>query len=165
MNKQNLWFLTLFSFIILLGVYYVTMPNQLLEKTEEVIEEKQEETVEFVVEESSLTAMRVSLEEERREQLDVLKEQLVSDHLSSDEKNNLYEQLKYLNEVQGKEEKIEKAIKKEYGLDCFVKIDNNDALAICVANEHTPSLANSIMRMIQKEYSQKMNIQVRFQKK
>ena len=31
-NKQNLWFLTLFSLILILGVYYVTLPNELLEK-------------------------------------------------------------------------------------------------------------------------------------
>lgn len=29
-NKQNLWFLTLFSLILVLSVYYVTMPNDLL---------------------------------------------------------------------------------------------------------------------------------------
>ena len=37
-NKQNLWFLTLFSLILVLSVYYITMPNELLlskTKTEE----------------------------------------------------------------------------------------------------------------------------------
>ena len=29
-NKQNLWFLTLFSLILVLSVYYITMPNELL---------------------------------------------------------------------------------------------------------------------------------------
>ena len=29
-NKQNLWFLTLFSLILVLSVYYITMPNNLL---------------------------------------------------------------------------------------------------------------------------------------
>ena len=31
-NKQNLWFLTLFSLILVLSVYYITMPNDLLTK-------------------------------------------------------------------------------------------------------------------------------------
>ena len=31
-NKQNLWFLTLFSLVLVLGVYYVTMPNEMLLK-------------------------------------------------------------------------------------------------------------------------------------
>ena len=29
-NKKNLWFLTLFSLILVLSVYYVTMPTELL---------------------------------------------------------------------------------------------------------------------------------------
>ena len=29
-NKQKLWFLTLFSLILVLSVYYVTMPSNLL---------------------------------------------------------------------------------------------------------------------------------------
>ena len=29
-SKQNLWFLTLFSLILVLSVYYITMPNDLL---------------------------------------------------------------------------------------------------------------------------------------
>ena len=29
-NKKNLWFLTLFSMILILSVYYITMPRELL---------------------------------------------------------------------------------------------------------------------------------------
>ena len=29
-NKEHLWFLTLFSLILVLSVYYVTMPSDLL---------------------------------------------------------------------------------------------------------------------------------------
>ena len=32
-NKQKLWFLTLFSLILVLSVYYITMPNDLLVKS------------------------------------------------------------------------------------------------------------------------------------
>ena len=32
LNKQNLWFITLFSLILILGIYYVTIPNDVLEK-------------------------------------------------------------------------------------------------------------------------------------
>ena len=30
MNKKNLWFLTLFSLVLVLSIYYVTMPEDLL---------------------------------------------------------------------------------------------------------------------------------------
>ncbi len=165
MNKQNLWFLTLFSLILVLGVYYVTMPSELLGKVEETIENTKTAVVEKIEEETALTAMRVNLTEERKEKLEVLKEQLVDETLSSVERNNIYEELKYLNEIQGKEESIEKKIKKEENLDCFIKIENSNVTAICVSNEHDSTLANKIMRLIQKEYQNKLNITVKFQKK
>lgn len=165
-NKQNLWFFTLFSLVLVLGVYYVAMPNDLLEKANNITNKtKDKVTIEKTVTESPLVAMRVSKEEERKEKMDVLQEQLTSEKLTTEEKNNAYEELKYLNEVQGKEENFEKKIKKEYDLDCFTKIETNDISVICVSNKHDTTLANKIMRLIQKEYQNKMNISVKFQKK
>ena len=125
-NKQNLWFLTLFSLILVLSVYYITMPNDLLKSAintkEQTTNEKQIKTKETIEEASSLVAMRVSLEEERQSVMSDLQEQLTSEETSSEEKNNAYEKLKYLNEIQGKEEELEKKIKKEQKLNCFVKM-------------------------------------------
>ena len=165
-NKQNLWFLTLFCLILVLGVYYIALPNELLEKANKVVKkEKETAVVGEVIEESPLTAMRVSLEEERKEKMDVLQEKLTNEQLTIAEKNNAYEELKYLNEVQAKEEDFEKKIKKEFDLDCFNKIEPENISVICISNEHNTSLANKIMRLIQKEYQNKMNISVKFQKK
>ena len=165
-SKQNLWFLTLFSLILILGVYYVTMPNDLLSKVENIVEDKEtKEVVEEVEEESMLVAMRVNLEEERQETITKLQKDLTKDTLSTEEKNNIYEQLKYLNEIQGKEEKLEKQIKKDLKLDCFVKQSNNNIEAVCISNEHDEEKANNIMRLIQEKYENKMNITIKFQKK
>ena len=165
-SKQNLWFLTLFSLILILGVYYVTMPNDLLEKVETVVEDKEtKEVVEEVEEESMLVAMRVNLEDERQEEITSLQGQLTNEKLTTEEKNNIYEKLKYLNEIQGTEEKLEKQIKKDLKLDCFVKQDNNNIEAVCISNEHDEKLANNIMRLIQNKYKNKMNITIKFQKK
>ncbi len=164
MNKQNLWFLTLFSLILVLSVYYVTMPNDLLLSTTKegiptnIVDDEKVEQV------SSLVAMRVSLEEERQNEMDTLQEQLTSESASSEEKNNAYDKLKYLNELQGKEEKYEKAIKKEYGVDSFVKIDNSNINIVCISEKHDSTLANNIMRLVQSDYKNKMYITVKFQK-
>ena len=150
------------SLILVLSVYYITMPNDLLKDVQVNEGENITATVEEV---DSLLAMRVSLEEERQTSIDALQEQLVSDVLGTEEKNNIYEQLKYLNEIQSKEEDIEKTIKKEYGINCFVKIDNVNADVVCVSNEHNNKLANNIMRLIQNEYKNKVFVTVKFQKK
>lgn len=160
-SKQNLWFLTLFSLILVLSVYYITMPNDLLKDIDTV---DGESIVTKVEEVDSLLAMRVSLEEERQTSIDALQKQLVSDVLGMEEKNNIYEQLKYLNELQSKEEEIEKKIKKEYNINCFVKIDNANSEVVCVSKEHSNKLANNIMRLIQNEYKSKMFVTVKFQK-
>lgn len=165
MSKQNLWFLTLFSLILVLSVYYITMPNDLLVSSKnssdttssDVVDEKIEET-------SSLVAMRVSLEEERQNEMDVLQELLTNETSSTEEKNNAYEKLKYLNELQGKEEEIEKKIKKTYDNNCFVKIDNSNVNVVCVADKHDSTLANNIMRLVQEFYKTKVFTTVKFQK-
>ena len=115
-NKQNLWFLTLFSLILVLSVYYIRMPNDLLKSTgvENVVkeEEKNGSTKETIEQLSSLIAMRVSLEEERQNAIESIQEQLTGGKITSaEEKNNLYEQLKYLNGLQSKEENFEKMLK------------------------------------------------------
>ena len=142
------------------------MPSDLLTKINVKTEQKEDKAVvEEVNEESALVAMRVSLEEERKESIDVLQEKLTSEKLTTEEKNNAYEQLKYLNGLQGKEETIEKRLKKEYDLDCFTKIDNQNISVICISSKHDTTLANNIMRLVQKDYKTKMNISVKFQKK
>ena len=61
-NKQSLWFVTLLSLVLVLGVYYVTMPNDLL-KTEETKNVNSEVTVD-VEESDMLVALRVERDEE-----------------------------------------------------------------------------------------------------
>ena len=64
-NKQKLWFLTLFTLILILSVYYITMPNDLLKVANNNIVNNKNKSKKTVKEVSSLKAMRVSLEEER----------------------------------------------------------------------------------------------------
>ena len=161
-KKEKLWFLTLFTLILVLSVYYITMPNDLLSKASiKGINNKTNKTIKEV---SSLKAMRVSLEEERQTEKTELQKQLTDEEISSTEKNNAYEKLKYLNTVQGKEESYEKKIKKEHKLDCFVKMDNTNVSVVCVAKKHDNTIANNIMRLIQSDNKDKLYITVKFQK-
>ncbi len=161
-NKNNLWFLTLFSLILILGVYYVTLPSDVLDKIK--IKDKVEEPV-VKEEENPLTALRVSLEETRKTSKEKLEKELTKTEITTTEKNNIYEQLKYLNEIQSKEEKLEKEIKKQLNINCFTKIDNKDIEVICISKEQNKRLANNIMRLIQGNDTNKLNITVKFQKK
>ena len=165
-NKQNLWFLTLFSLILVLSVYYITMPNELLlaQVSGEVEDKEEEEELnEAVTQVSSLVAMRVSLEEERRNQMVSLQSTMSDENKTTEEKNEALEQLRYLNQAQGKEETLEKKIKDEFEIDSFIKIDNRNITVTAIAKEHDRTLANNIMRSIQSEYQKKMHITIKFQ--
>lgn len=172
-NKQNLWFLTLFSLILVLSVYYITMPNDLLiasssTKTEEETKKEDtrtddENTISEVDEADSLTALRVSLDEERDKEKEELKTTMTKEDATTDEKNNAYEQLKYLSVIEGEEEKLEKLIKEKHKLDSFVKIDNNTITVVAAKKKHDVTLANNIMRTIQAEYDTKKTITVKFE--
>ncbi len=171
-KKENLWFLTLFSLILVLSVYYITMPNELLltnnnkstnEKTASV--NKEQDATKVTVEESELlVAMRVSLNDERDAKVEELKETLTNSDATSEDKNNAYEQIKNLNDIKGKESEIEQKIKKDFQLDSFVKIDNNEVKIVSIKKDHDASLANKIMRSVQEEFENKMYITVRFEK-
>ena len=108
--------------------------------------------------------MRVSLEEERQEEMVSLQEKLTNEKTTTEEKNNAYEQLKYLNQLQGEEEKIEKQIKDQYKLDSFVKIDDKNIEVVVIKDKHDSSIANNIMRLVQANYDDKMYITVSFKK-
>ena len=169
-NKQSLWFLTLFSLILVLSVYYITMPNELLLtnnsnhlESKNTSKEEDSDTKVTIEESELLVTMRVNLEEERSEQIADLKTTLTSSDATSEEKNNAYEKIKYITDLKGQEEAIEEKIKKEYNLESFVKIDNNEVKVVAVKDKHDSTLANKIMKTVQSEFQNKVYVTVKFE--
>ncbi|MDE5586767.1 MAG: SpoIIIAH-like family protein [Bacilli bacterium] len=172
-NKQSLWFLTLFSLILVLSVYYITMPNELLltnngntEKTNsEVTSDSKENDTKVTIQESeTLVTMRVTLEEEREKTMAELKTTLTSEQATATEKNDAYEQMKVLNELKAKESVIESQIKSNFSLDSFVKIDGTNVKVVVVKKDHDSNLANQIMKKVQENFSEKVYVTVKFEK-
>lgn len=163
-KRKKLWYMMLLSIIFVLSVYYVTMPNDLLSITSTTKKKDDNKVVETIEEASSLVALRVNLQEERQEEMTVLQKQLTTD-ASSDVKNEAYEKIKYLNQIESLEEETESKIKKELGLDCFVKMDNTNINTVCISSKHDAALANKVMRLIQNGFETKKYITVKFQKK
>ncbi len=159
-NKQKLWFLTLFSLILVLSVYYITMPSDLLKTSSD------NDTSSIVVnttEEDSLSVLQIMSDEERLQQMEDLKMILNNVDSTLEEKNNAYEKMQLIKETKGKESTLKEKIKKEYNLDSFIKIENNQIKVVVESNEHSYELANNIIRSIQEEYEEKMYISVKFQ--
>ena len=167
-NKQGLWFLTLISLALVLSVYYITMPNELLLTNNSNYTNKESNKTNEVasndvdIKESDLiTSMRVELEEERMLLLDELQEKLNDKTLTVDEKNKVYEDLRYISELSSMEETLEKKIKDEFSLNSFVKI-SDDIVDVINSKTHDNTLAVNIMKSLQEEFKDKMYISVSF---
>lgn len=161
-NKQKLWFITLFSLVLVLGIYYVTMPNELLKSTEKV--EQASKEVKVDVEESDmLVALRVERDEEMVKTTQELESILTSAEATNEEKNDAFEELKNLNLTKGKEDELENKLMEEFKTKAFVKINNDEVSVVINSKEHNVKLANEIMRSVQKSFDKKMYISVKFQ--
>lgn len=162
-KKQSLWFLTLFSLVLVLGVYYITMPTEILENNKDNDKDKTTEVnLEHPNNNTYLTALEVSLEEEREAMKKELQDKLSSDKTTTEEKNDAYLSLRTISEVEQEEEELKNKIKEIYKLDSFVKIDNNDVDVVVIKKEHDISLANKIMKTISGEFEDKVSVSIKF---
>jgi stage III sporulation protein AH len=163
-NKKSAWFLTLFSLILVLSVYYITMPPELLIAQPNNINKEETSPVVNVEESSILVALRVESDEELDNEINKLKKIVSNSESTIEEKNKAFEKIKDLNNTRSIEETLEKLIKTEYKLNSFIKIKENNIEVIVNSSEHNMELANQIMRIIQAEFDTSKNISVKFQK-
>ena len=162
-NKKGVWFLTLFSLILVLSVYYITMPTELLIANGNAeLEEEIKPTVK--TEDSSiLVALRVESDENIEKEIESLKKIISDSESSIEDKNAAFEKMKELNSNRSQEEILKEKIKAQHKLDSYVKIDDKNISVTISAENHSTELANSIMRTMQEEYQEKMKITVKFQ--
>ncbi len=158
-NKKNLWFLTLFSLVLVLSIYYVTMPSDVFDST--LVSSVGDENLE-IKEVNAVSSMRLNDDAEILNQINELKTKLTNSDISSEEKNNVFEELKALNKNSSKEETLENKIKEECSCETFVKIDGDNVRVVLDSDDSSTSSANKIMRLVQNEFDNKMYISVKF---
>ncbi len=161
-NKQNLWFISLFSLIMVLSIYYLTMSNDTL-STLNVSGDVSEGTDVVISEENdTLVALKVADEEALLERMEELENILLSDVATLQEKNDAYEELQTLNKIEGEKETIIKLIKEQFKLDSVVQIENNNITITISSTNHDTTLANNIIRSVQELYNADKYITVKF---
>jgi len=163
MNKNNLWFVTLFSLILILGVYYITLPNEIFKNNNTNLTSKEIDIT--VSENNKLIALRVERDEQISTVMSELQDKIISENTSSEEKNNAFEELKLLNLAKGKETYLEEKIKENFNINSYVEINNDNINITLSSNEHNSTLANQIMRSVQEEFEDKKNIVIKFENK
>lgn len=171
-NKQGLLFLTLTSLILVLSVYYITMPNELLlttnsnhNNTSDTVSNNIDNSREVNVnikEASTILAMQNILNDERIKMTKELNDKLVNTELTIEEKNNIYEELKMISKIEGLEESIKKKIKEEFDLDSFVKISDDVVEVVINSSKHDTSLVVKIINSVSSLFDSKMYVSVSF---
>lgn len=157
-NKKNLWFLTLFSLVLVLSVYYITMPKELLlanndSPVEDNIEIKELSIIETLKQEDNNTTLT---------EINKLKATISDNTKSTEDKNKAFDALKLLNQVSSEEELLEEKVKTTLDLDSFIKIEGDQIRVVVNSNEPTNTIANDIMRLIQADFDTKKYISVQF---
>ena len=174
-NKKNLWFLTLFSLILVLSIYYITMPSELLMTTKEKVSNitsqkekkkstKNKEIVKEIKEADILSAMRIESDSVMKEEIDKLQLVINDEKSTVDDKNKAYDKMKEINNNRAKEEDLEKKLKEDLNLDSYIKMEDNKITVTINSSEHDSGIANKIMRSIQSNFDESKYITVKFQK-
>lgn len=160
-NKQNLWFITLFSLIIILGIYYVSIDDEVLEVLSSEENNNQKEVIE-ITESDILVSLEVDAEEEKQALMEEYQNILLSSESSLEEKNVAYENIQKINNSSQEETKIKNLLKNDFSLNAFVKINDNSISIVIASNDHDKEKANKIIRSIQNLYDEEKYITVKY---
>ena len=159
-KKKNLWFLTLFSLVLVLSVYYVTMPNELLVANNSSNTVKEEKVL--IEEANIIETLKSEDNNNTLKEINKLKTTIADSKTSAEDRNKAFDELKLLNQISSKEELLEEKIKNTHNLDSFIKIDGDQVRVVIDSDEHSNTLANKIMRTVQDNFDTKQYISVQF---
>lgn len=159
-NKQSIWFTFLFSVILVLSIFYITMNEQ--ELSDYIDLPDTTDTTLVVNESTELVSLRVQSDEELLETINQLQEVLLSETSDATSKNDAYNDLLMISNNKSDEEKIERIIKEEFTYESFVKINGTNVTVVIEAEKHDYGIANNIIRRISDELGENKYITVKF---
>ncbi len=159
-NKQSIWFTFLFSVILVLSIFYVTMDNSKLDEL--IIETDTNDTTLVVNESTELVALRVQDDEDTLETINELQNILLDQTSDLSTKNDAYDQLLDISNNKSIESNVEKMIKKEFKLDSFVKIKGNNVTVFIDSDTHDYKLANDIISKVSSYFKDDKYVTVKF---
>lgn len=158
-NKQSLWFVTLFSLIIILSIYYfssgetnLSMPT--ISKSESVVASKADD--------SNISVLKVTDDEAAVSKISELQSILLDTEASLEEKNDAYDQLDAMKNRKTKENELSTLIKKEFKYDNFVKINDNQVNVVISSVEHSNEIANKIIKKVQEQFKENVYVTIKF---
>lgn len=159
-NKQSIWFTFLFSIILVLSIFYVTMNENDLKDFIEPIDTN--DTTLVVNESTEIVSLRIQNDEEVLETINNLQDIILSETSDLSAKNDAYNDLLLISSNKSDEQKLEKIIKDEFQSEAFVKINGGNVTIVIDKAEHDYELANKIIRRINQEFDEPKYVTVKF---
>lgn len=159
-NKQSIWFTFLFSVILILSIFYITMNENELKDFIEPVDTN--DTTLVVNESTEIVSLRVQNDEEVLETINNLQDIILSETSDLNEKNDAYNNLLLISSNKSEEEKIEKIIKDEFKSEAFVKINGDNVTIVIDKDEHSYEIANKIIRRVNEEFKEQKYVTVKF---
>lgn len=159
-NKQSIWFTFLFSIILVLSIFYVTMNENDLKDFIEPIDTN--DTTLVVNESTEIVSLRIQNDEEVLETINNLQDIILSETSDLSAKNDAYNDLLLISSNKSDEQKLEKIIKDEFQSEAFVKINGGNVTIVIDKDEHDYELANKIIRRVNQEFDEPKYVTVKF---
>lgn len=159
-NKQSLWFVTLFSLIIVLSIYYFST-DQINISTG-----KYSSSSSYVASTNNgdnISVLKVLDDEATMGKIDELQNILLDDEATLEEKNNAYDELEVISSKKTKEEELTRLIESEFSLKNFVKIRDNQVNITISSDVHNNETANNIIKKVQEKFQDNKYITVKFE--
>ena len=159
-NKQSLWFVTLFSLIVILSIYYFTTDQTNLNvfssnSSEEYKASKNRK-------DDNIGVLKVTDDEKTVGKIDELQDILLDESATLEEKNDAYDELEVISTAKQKEDDISKLIKNEFDFKNFVKINDNQISIVVSSKVHSNEIANNIIKKVQEQFEENKRITVKF---
>ena len=159
-NKQSIWFTFLFSIILVLSIFYISMNESDL--SEFIITDDTEDTSLVVNESTELVALRIQSDEEVTETINELQDIILNETADMQAKSDAYDELLTITNNKSMEEKLEKIVLNEFKFESFIKINGNNVTIVVDSSEHDYKLANDIISRMADEFTADKYITVKF---
>ncbi|AXI40108.1 MAG: SpoIIIAH-like family protein [Bacillaceae bacterium] len=119
--------------------------------------------VSTITDDDLFTALRMEVEDERSERKQELETIIGSNDVSSEEKNNAYEEMRELSKLSEKEKVLETLIKTKGYEDALVRADGDKVRITVKAKEHSPQQANELIQLVKDEIQSMQDVAVTFE--
>ncbi|MEK5147397.1 MAG: SpoIIIAH-like family protein [Psychrobacillus psychrotolerans] len=171
-KKRSVWFLTLFSLVAVVTVFYVsdqpspfdgialfsddTIDEVGLVETSSTNEES------FVSQSNAFEEMRMEVTEKRSQLRDQLTTKVGSNEFTAEQKDEAYNKIEELVKIDSTEAMLELIIKSLGYDDALVRIEESDVLIDVVSNEQSTKKASEIIYAVKREWPKAYNVEVNF---